>query len=130
MSVDQDAPKRRYNREMVFGLIGYAALLVPAIFIVDANPDAVWRYAIAPLPIIPAAFMVMAYVRYFRTADELQQRIGLESLAFAFGGTFLVTFTYGFFDFAGLPRISWWFVWPVMGTLWVVGGFLARKRWL
>ena len=130
MSVNQDAPRRRYNRDMILGLIVYGALLVPCMLIIDANPDASWRYAVAPLPMIPAALMVVAYVRYFRTADELQQRIGLESLAFAFGGTFLVTFTYGFFDFAGLPRISWWFVWPVMGTLWIIGGFLARKRWL
>ena len=130
MSVEEETARRRYNRDMVLGFIAYGALLVPGLFIIDANPDAGWRYALAPLPMIPAVFMVMAYVRYYRTADELQQRIALESLAFAFGGTFLVTFTYGFLDHAGLPRINWWFVWPVMSTLWIIGGFLARKRWL
>ena len=130
MSVDQETARRRYNRDIVVGFVVYGALMVPSIFLIDANPDAGWRWALAPLPMVPAVFMVMAYVRYFRHADELQQRIGLESLAFAFGGTFLVTFTYGFLDFAGLPRISWWFVWFVMGTLWIIGGFLARKRWL
>ncbi len=128
--VEQDAAGRTYNREMFLGLAAYAALLVPIMFVMDANPDVWWRYVLAPMPMIPAVFMVFAYVRYFRRADELQQRIGLESLALAFGGTFVVTFTYGFLDFAGLPRISWWWVWAVMCTLWIIGGFLSRRRWL
>ena len=127
---DEDTAKRTYNRDMLLGLLAYGGLLVPILFVIDANPDAAWRYVLAPLPMIPAVYMVFAYVRYFRRADELQQRIALESLAFAFGGTFVVTFTYGFLDFAGLPRISWWWVWSVMCTLWIIGGFLARKRWL
>ncbi|MDE2934174.1 MAG: hypothetical protein OXS47_09960 [Chloroflexota bacterium] len=130
MPYDEEAPKRSYNREMILGFVVYGVLVAISSFVVDANPDAGWRYAIAPLPMIPAVFMVMAYVRYFRSADELQQRIGLESLAFAFGGTFIVTFTYGFLDIAGLHRISWIWVWAVMATLWIIGGFLARKRWL
>ena len=50
---------------------------------------------------IPAAYLAVACVRYYRTMDELQQRIALEALAFAFGGTALITFGYGFLDAAG-----------------------------
>ena len=67
---------------------------------------------------------------YFRGMDELEQRIGLEALAFAFGGTAIITFSYGLLDEVGLPRISWWWVWPVMAVLWILGGWLARRRWL
>ena len=122
--------RRRYNRDLIIEFVAYAALLALTVWVVNANPDAAWRWVVAPLPMIPAAFMVVTEVRLYRDSDELQQRISLEALAFAFAGTALVTFTYGFLDAAGLHRISWWWVWPVMATLWIIGGVLARKRWL
>ena len=130
MPNQQDAARRRYNRDFVGVLVVYGAILAVTGLVVDANPDAGWRYAVAPLPMVPAVYLVVASVRYYRHRDELQQRIALEALAFAFVGTALITFTYGFLDFAGLPRINWWFVWPVMGTLWALGTWLADRRWL
>lgn len=113
-------------------VLACAVLLGVRGFIVNANQDGGWRFAVAPLPMIPAAYTTVARVRHYRGMDELQQRIALEALAFAFafGGTALITFGYGFLDAAGLPRISWWWVWPVMAVLWILGGWLARKRWL
>ena len=128
--VGQDAAKRRYNRGVWVAFIVYSGLLAAFITVLQTHPDAPWRYAIAPLPMIPWALTIAGYVHYYRRMDELHQRIALEAFAFAFAGTALITFTYGFLDAAGLPRINWWFVWPVMATLWVIGGFLARKRWL
>ena len=122
--------KRRYTRDLVIALIAYAILLPGSGFIVARNPDAGWRYAVALLPMIPATFITFAWVSHFRSMDELQQRIALEALAFAFGGTALITLSYGFLNQAGLPSISWWLVWPVMASLWVLGGWLARRRWL
>lgn len=130
MGSEQHSGKRRYNRDVLIALLAYGILLAASGYIVDANREAGWRYAVALLPMVPAAFVAVAWVRYYRTVDELQQRIALEALAFAFGGTALITFGYGFLDAAGLPRISWWWVWPVMAILWIIGGWLARKRWL
>lgn len=130
MRSEQRPGKRRYTRDVLVLLLAYGILLLASGYIVDANRDAAWRYAVAVLPMIPAAFVAVAWVRYYRTVDELQQRIALEALAFAFGGTALITFGYGFLDAAGLPRISWWWVWPVMAVLWIIGGWLARRRWL
>ena len=130
MASRHDAARRRYYRDLLLAILAYAILLGVCGFIVNANQDAAWRYAVAPLPMIPTAYLAVACVRYYRTMDELQQRIALEALAFAFGGTALITFGYGFLDAAGLPRINWWWVWPVMASLWIIGGWLARKRWL
>lgn len=129
MSV-QEAAKRSYNLWVWVALIAYSGLLAIVITVLNTQPDAAWRWAVAPTPMIPWVFTVVAYVRYYRRMDELHQRMALEAFAFAFAGTALVTFTYGFLDFAGLYRISWWFVWPVMAALWIIGGVLARKRWL
>ncbi len=128
--LDQDVAKRIYDRWVWVALIVYSGLLGGVITVMQTYPDAAWRYPVAITPMIPWVFTVGAYVRYFRRMDELHQRMALEAFAFAFAGTALLTFTYGFLDFAGLPRINWWFVWPVMGTLWFIGGFVARRRWL
>ena len=130
MTSEHNTARRRYTRDIVIALVAYGVLLACSGFVVGANPDAGWRYAVALLPMVPAAFVAVAWVRYFRRMDELQQRIALEALAFAFGGTALITFTYGFLEQAGLPSLSWWWVWPIMASLWIVGGWLARKRWL
>ncbi len=130
MPVAQDAAKRIYNRWVWVAFIVYSGLLAGVITVLQTHPDAAWRYPVAITPMIPWVFTVAAYVRYYRRMDELHQRMALEAFAFAFAGTALITFTYGFLDFAGLPRINWWFVWPVMATLWIIGGFVARKRWL
>jgi hypothetical protein len=61
--------------------------------------------------------------------DELQRRIQLESLAFGFAAAAIATFTYGFLQNAGLPEVSWVWVWPVMAVCWMVGQLVARRRY-
>ena len=126
--------ERRPSRRCLIraGLLwgSYAALVGISGWIVDANPGADWRYAVAVLPMLPVGFVLRDWLRMFRHSDELEQRIALESIAFAFGATALLTFTFGFLQLAGLPDINWLFVWAVMGSCWILGGRLARRRWL
>ena len=121
---------RQYRNELLLAILAYAAVLVPTIIIVDANEDAAWRYPVALLPMIPLGFALVVWVRFFRRMDELQQRLEVEALAFAFGGTALITFAYGFLQDAGFPDLNWFYVWPLMGMLWIVGGLIAKRRWL
>lgn len=110
-------------------MIAFAATLVLADFVVEANPDAGWRYAVALLPVIPGALVVVAAVRFHRRIDELQQRIALEAIALAFAGTAVITFIYGFAeDAVDLPRVNWTWVWGVMGGLWLICDFIVRRR--
>ena len=127
------AARRPSRRCLVRALLiwgAYAALVGVCGWVVDVNPGADWRYAVAVLPMIPPLFVLRDWLREFRGSDELEQRIALESIAFAFGATALLTFTFGFLQLAGLPDINWLFVWAVMGSCWIVGGRLARRRWL
>ena len=127
------ADRRPSRRCLVRALLiwgSYAGLVGISGWLVDANPGADWRYAVAVLPMIPLVFALRDWLRMFRRSDELEQRIALESIAFAFGATALLTFTYGLLQLAGLPDINWLFVWAVMGSCWIVGGRIARRRWL
>ena len=88
-----------------------------------------WRVPLALAPMVPVVFVLFAFVRYFGRIDELQRRVQLEALAFAFGGTALLTFSYGFLQLVGFPQVSWFFVWPIMAVLWMAGKARADRRY-
>ncbi len=110
-------------------MAAYVVLLIVSIVVIQANPAAPWRFAVALLPVIPAIFGVLAFVRFLGRMDELQQKIQLEGLGFGFGITAIVTFAYGFLENAGLPHLSYIWVLPLMVALWGIGTALAAARY-
>lgn len=120
---------RNYVIRLGVGLAGYAVLLVGAIWVLNRFSDQWWRFIVAALPAVPLLLVARAVARYLGEVDELQSRIQLEALAFAFGAGSLLTFTYGLLQLAGLPPVSWMFVWPVYAGCWVFGLILARRRY-
>jgi peptidoglycan/LPS O-acetylase OafA/YrhL len=118
-----------YLIEMSVAFAAYAILLTLSIFALHALPGgSPWRIPVAVMPMVPAAGVAVAVARVYRRLDEYARRLLLEALAFAFAGTALITFTYGFLENAGFPRLSWFFVWPVMGVLWIVAGLWQQWR--
>lgn len=122
-------PAARYTVTMLISLALYALALVVSLTWLKAGVEGPWKYVIALLPVLPALGVPFAVVRYCQAIDELQRRILLESLSFAFVAAAIATFTYGFLQNAGLPDVSWVWVWPVMGMCWIVGGLVARRRY-
>jgi hypothetical protein len=53
------------------------------------------------------AALAVAVLLFLRETDELQRRIQLEALGFAFAAGSLVTFSHGLLQLAGLPLASW-----------------------
>ncbi len=93
------------------------------------HPASPWKYLIAAAPVFPAMLIPAAAVRCFREMDEFQQKLHLESLAFGFTGSAVLTLALGFLENAGVPRLSWTWVWPVMSICWLAGLVLARARY-
>lgn len=81
------------------------------------------------LPLVPAAFALVAYLRFLSRMDELGRRIQLEALAFAFGVAGFLTFAYGFLENAGFLMLSYIWVFPLMIVLWGIGGAVASRRY-
>jgi hypothetical protein len=112
------------------GMAAYAAVLILSQKILAAGvEDETARIALLLSPMLPAVFICGVVIRSIRQLDELQRRLQLEALALAFAGTALITFGYGFLEDAGLPRLSMFAVWPLMGILWLVGGLAGRMRY-
>jgi hypothetical protein len=120
---------QRYFGKTALSAAAYVAVLIPAIAWLNRHPESSWRIAVALLPLLPILYGMRNVLWYFRNVDELHQRIQLEGLALAFGGTAALVFTYGFLEVAGFPRLSVWWVWLVMGSLWGVGTMIAHRRY-
>lgn len=120
----------RYQRDGIGALALYVGLLAASNILDDrlslAGP---LRVVVALLPMIGAAAFAAVVVRKLRACDELQRRIQLDAISGAFLGTALLTLGWGFAESAGVPKLPTVWIWPIMGTLWVVGLVVARRRY-
>jgi hypothetical protein len=119
---------RRYQKEVGFALLLYVVLLVGALLLsADMEPGAL-RTALLISPMLAFALAVRAIVRLVRDTDEFLRKSMLEQLAIAAAGTAGITFTYGFLEVAGFPKLSMFVVWPLMGALWVAASVVHWLR--
>jgi len=123
-------PEKRWGRsntrDMAIVLAAYAPILVASLLVVD-DLDGVVRYIVSGTPILPAAAVGWAVLRMLKRVDERERLLTYRALAFAFFGTAVLTFGYGFMENAGAPRLSMFAVWPLMGAMWMVGRFVAPR---
>ena len=121
---------KQYQKELWTALAVYGVMLVGSIQLLTHTDVArPWRDLIALSPMLPAAATAWVVLRELRRMDELQRRIQLEALGFSFAGTAILTFSYGFLEGLGYPRLSMFTVWPILAGLWLVGLVLARRRY-
>ena len=86
--------------------------------------------ALAPTPL--AAIALFTIIRGARELDELEKRIQLEALAFAFVLALLLIMTLGLMELAiTLNRNDWSYrhVWAMLPMLYLAGVVLARRRY-
>lgn len=121
---------RRYFLELGSAIAAYGLVLTGSILsIKNGWVEGNWQIPVAILPMLPMGLAAWAILRQIRRLDELQRRQQLEALAFAFAGTAMLTFTYGFLEGVGLPKLSMFYVWPLMAVLWSLGGLIAQRRY-
>lgn len=120
----------KYVSLLCLGLIVYAGVLVAAqLRLAQGIDDGAIEVLLSVLPMLPALFICWVVVIGIRDMDELQRKVQFEALALAFAGTALITFTYGFLEGAGFPKLSMFVVWPLMAGLWVIGVMMGRLRY-
>ena len=123
--------RRRGWQQFTVGMVLYA-LVVIATSVASNRLELSQtpKVVLALLPMIPAVWAMLGWIRAVRTFDELQQRILGEGLYWSLGLTALLTFSYGFLEsYAGFPRVSMFFVWPVICVSFIFGQALARRRY-
>lgn len=108
-----------YLREQFGSLAIYGALLVPSILYGPAMAAGPLKTVLLTSPMIGFALMIWAIARHIGRIDEYQRMMLLETFALAAATTAAVTFTYGFMENAGYPRLSMFSVLGVMSVSWV-----------
>jgi hypothetical protein len=109
---------RRYRWELALAMLLYSAVLIGSLLVAKRLEPGVLRTVVALLPAIPIGLTVWVIGRQFRRMDEFQRLRSLESIAVAAAVTAGLTFTYGFLEEAGFPRLSMFWVWGIMGITW------------
>lgn len=120
---------RMYKREMWSSLALYAVILILAIHFGRPMPEGLLRTVVLASPMIGFGAAFWAIVRHFARMDEYIRRTQLENIAMAAGITAGLSFTYGFLETAGFPKLSMFSVWITMGGAWA-GINLLRCRLL
>ncbi|MGI2035152.1 hypothetical protein ACRQ1B_22475 [Rhizobium panacihumi] len=121
--------KTRFFVEFGASMAAYmVALVASALLVGGGSVSGFWATVVSLIPMMPALGVAVAVMRQLRASDELQRRIQLEALSLAFAGTALITFSYGFLENVGYPKLSMFYVWPLMAVLWIIGGLLSGRR--
>src|SRR5687768_4002987 len=121
-----------FARPAVWGVAWFAAWIVARIVLENPAIPTWGRVtaALAPTPLAGAALLTI--LREARELDELEKRIQLEALAFAFVLALLLIMTLGLMELAiTLNRDDWSYrhVWAMMPLLYLGSLIVARKRY-
>lgn len=112
---------RAYHRELFGAIALYTVLLIAAIRYGRPMDDGVLRALVLISPMIGFGVMIWAIARHLARVDEFIRKQLMENVALAAAITAGLTFTYGFLETAGYPKLSMFTVWCVLcGTFGVV----------
>ena len=109
---------RRYRLELFAAMAAYMLVLFGSISFAKGMDENLGRTLLLITPIIPLMLAVWAIARHFRRMDEYLRLRSLESIAIGAAVTCALSLTYGFLESAGFPKLSMFWVWPVMGLVW------------
>lgn len=121
--------RKRYVKLFIVSLLAYVLCVMLSSHFVAEMADGASKVAMALVPVPAMLLMAWAVVAQLRQLDELARRIQLEALGMAFVATALLTFSYGFLETAGFPRLSMFMVWSLMGPLWALGTLIGARRY-
>jgi hypothetical protein len=109
---------RRYKIELGISMVLYMLALFGSLYYAKPMEEGTPRTLLLLLPVIPMALAVWAIARHVARMDEYLRLRSLEGLALAAAVTAGLSVTYGFLESAGFPKVTMFWVWPVMASIW------------
>lgn len=96
---------RRNQTRMLVTLAVWAVCFVGASYSIkhELLTDGILAWLVAAAPTVVGLFVLLAYARFLREADELQRLIQLQALALGFGAGWLAISGYPIFERLGAP---------------------------
>jgi hypothetical protein len=119
---------RRYLVEYGAALAFYLLAVSICIPHARAATHPATRILLLVAPCVGIGVMAMSVVRHVLRIDEYMRRTVVEYFAVAAAATGIWTLAYGFFELAGFPRLSMWWIWPGMSFAMLV--WFGVKRFM
>lgn len=110
--------KSRAVLELVLAITFYVVILIISLKALTHIENQSLKVLVSLLPVLPVILVIWVIIRQFIRFDELQRKIQLQALAISFLGTAFLSFSYGFLENIGFPKLTMFIVWPMMGTFW------------
>ena len=114
------------------GIVWGVTFVAARLLLEQPELDVGLRALLAFGPTLPLIGFMIGVVGSAREADEMERRIQVESLAFAFGGTVLLIGTLALAQRAGFAKyedFSYVHLLPMLFVLYLGGTILARRRY-
>ena len=109
---------RRYKTELGISMVLYMLALFGSLYFAKPMEPGTAQTLLLLAPTIPMAMAVWAIARHIARMDEYLRLRSLEGLALAAAVTAGLSVTYGFLESAGFPKVTMFWVWPVMASVW------------
>jgi multisubunit Na+/H+ antiporter MnhF subunit len=120
----------RRVRPCLLAFAAYVVTLVVSLrLLADGVEGRATELAVSLSPVIPVIALCICIVRLIRGMDEMQRTVQFEALSLSFAATALVTFSYGFLENVGFPKLSLFIVLPLMCGFWALGTVVAQLRY-
>jgi hypothetical protein len=122
--------RNKYFLELGATLVLYTAVLTGSIYMAKFMQPGLARILVTITPAIPVMLLFWVIARQFRRMDEFVRLRTLESMAISSSVVGAFSLTYGFFEMAGFPKLSMFWVWGILGlsTFLVACGRSLVKR--
>ena len=129
--IDMTRSGRKYVIELSGAMIFYAIAVFSTPWLLEQMEDGSrLTWPVALFPVIPTSLAVVAMVRFYRRADELQQRVLGETTFIAAMVTIFSSFAYGFLQiYVHAPRLPLIWILPAFFLLWLPIGPFVRRRY-
>ena len=119
----------RYMQQFFFAIFMYIITLSASVILIrNLELTGAWQIIVAILPALPIIFVLIVLMRLLNNSDELQQRINLLAVTFSAVLTGLITFSYGFLENIGAPKLPTFAVLPMLFVFWGIGlGYFSKR---
>lgn len=111
-------------------LIGWAAVLVTSILLIDRWVAGVAAWALVALGIVLSLATVRSYFVFLREADELLRKVHVDGLALGFGAGLVFSLGYRMLERVGAPRLDVSDSAVVMMTFFAIGQWIGLRRYV
>ncbi len=111
---------KSYVREVGLSLLIYSVVLIGSIYFAKSMPEGALRTLTVLTPCIPALAALWAIVRNFKRLDDYLRVWALEILAISGAITTFFSFSYGFLEGIGYPKLSGFITYAIFMGSWFV----------